>query len=268
MKPLIVANWKCNPTTLQEVKKLFNPLKRRLQPAHRPPTSGPLKKIKNIEVVICPPFVYLPYFLSPISYILYPKLGGQNCFWKEKGPFTGEISPKQLSNLGCKYVILGHSERRNWFGETDEMVNKKIKAAILAKLNPIFCIGETEEEREKGQILNILKSQIEKGLEKVPKKEIKKITIAYEPAWAIGTGKPCDTEEAQKMSLLIRKTMARKYSLSIAKKIRIIYGGSVNSKNARAYIKEADFQGLLIGGASLNPQEFIKILRSVSRVKL
>ena len=253
MKPLIVANWKCNPQTLKGAKLLFNSVKRGI------------KSIKNVEVVICPPFVYLA--TSDKRQVTKIKLGGQNCFWKARGPFTGEVSPIQLSNLGCKYVILGHSERRNWFGETDEMINKKIKAAILAKLNPIFCIGETEEEREKGQILSILKSQIEKGLKKVPKKEIKKITIAYEPAWAIGTGKPCDTEEAQKMGLLIRKTMARKYSLAIAKKIRIIYGGSVNSKNARAYIKEAGFQGLLIGGASLNPQEFIKILRSVSGVK-
>lgn len=253
MKLLIVANWKCNPQTLKGAKLLFNSVKRGF------------KNIRNVEVVICPPFVYLSSIKHQASSI---KLGGQNCFWKARGgPFTGEVSPKQLSNLGCKYVILGHSGRRNWFGETDEMVNKKIKVAILAKLNPIFCIGETEEEREKGQILNILKSQIEKGLKKIPKKEIKKITIAYEPTWAIGTGKPCDIEEAQKMGLLIRKTMARKYSLAIAKKIRILYGGSVNSKNARAYIKEAGFQGLLIGGASLNPQEFIKILRSIGGVK-
>ncbi|MBZ9569368.1 triose-phosphate isomerase [Patescibacteria group bacterium] len=250
MKPLIVANWKCNPQTLKGAKLLFNSIKRGM------------KKIRNVEVVICPPFVYL--LTSDKRQATKIKLGGQNCFWKGKGPFTGEVSPKQLLNFGCKYVILGHSERRIYFDETDEMINKKIKAAISVKLNPIFCIGETKEEREKGQTQSILKSQIEKGLKKVSKKEIEKITIAYEPAWAIGTGKPCDTEEAQKMSLLIRKMMARKYSLSIAKKLRMIYGGSVNSKNARDYIKEADFQGLLIGGASLDPKEFIKIVKTIS----
>ncbi len=251
MKTLIIANWKCNPTTLKGARLLFNSVKRSL------------KNIRSVEVVICPPIVYLAV-LKPKRSSFALSFGGQSCFWKEKGAYTGEISPKQLLNLGCKYVILGHSERRIYFGETDEMINKKIKAAISVKLNPIFCIGETKEEREKGQTQSILKSQIEKGLKKVSKKEIQKITIAYEPTWAIGTGKPCDIEEAQKMSLLIRKMMARKYSLSIAKKLRIIYGGSVNGENARDYIKEADFQGLLIGGASLDPREFIKIVKTIS----
>ncbi|MBZ9578409.1 triose-phosphate isomerase [Patescibacteria group bacterium] len=252
MKSLIVANWKMNPQSSAEAKRLFNSAKRGI------------KKIRNVEVVICPPFTYLSSVQYQVSSI---KLGGQNCFWKEAGPFTGEVSPKQLLNLGCKYAILGHSERRRYFGETDEIINRKIKAAISVKLNPIFCIGETKEEREKGQTQSILKSQIEKGLPKISKKEIKKITIAYEPVWAIGTGKPCNVEEAQKMGLLIRKMIVKKYSRGIAENLRIIYGGSVNSKNATDYVREANFQGLLVGGASLNPREFIKILRSVSRVK-
>jgi len=252
MKPLIVANWKCNPTLLKGAKLLFNSVKRGI------------KSIKNVEVVICPPFVYLSYFLNSKFYIPNLKLGAQDCFWKEKGPFAGGISPVMLKNLGCHYVILGHSSRRIWFNETDEVINKKIKAAISANLGPILCIGETGEEREKGQTQSILKSQIEKGLQKISKKEIKKITIAYEPVWAIGTGKPCNAEEAQKMGLLIRKMIAKKYSLLIAKKIRILYGGSVNSKNARPYITEAKFQGFIIGGASLNPREFIKIVKTIS----
>jgi len=215
MKPLIVANWKCNPQTLKGAKLLFNSVKRGI------------KSIKNAEVVICPPFVYLA--TSNKRQATRIKLGAQDCFWKEKGPFAGEISPVMLKNLGCHYVILGHSSRRIWFNETDEVINKKKKAAISANLGPILCIGETGEEREKGQTQSILKSQIEKGLQKISKKEIKKITIAYEPIWAIGTGKPCNVEEAQKMGLLIRKMIAKKYSLLIAKKIRILYGGSVNS---------------------------------------
>jgi len=249
MKPLIVANWKCNPQTLAEAKKLFNSPKRRI------------KKIRNIEVVVCPPFVFLPLF-QPLKNL---KLGAQDCFWEEKGPFTGEVSAKMLKDISCQYVILGHSERRIHFGETDEIINKKIKSAILAKFNPIFCIGETKKEREEGKTQEILKSQIEKGLQRISKKEIKNIAITYEPVWAIGTGNPCDTEEAQKMGLLIRKEITKKYSLFIAKNLRILYGGSVDSQNAKNYLKEADFQGLLVGGASLNPKEFIKIAREVSR---
>ncbi|MBZ9571839.1 triose-phosphate isomerase [Patescibacteria group bacterium] len=258
MKPLIVANWKCNPQTLIEAKKLFNSLKRRI------------KNIKNIEVVICPPFVYLSILGVSTSARRKAGFGGlasgsQDCFWEEKGAFTGEISSLMLKDLGCDYVILGHSERRRWFGETDDVINKKMKKAILVKLNPIFCIGETKTEREKGKTQNILKSQIEKGLKKISKKEIKNIVIAYEPVWAIGTGKPCDVKEAQIMGLLIRKIINRIFSRNISEKIRIIYGGSVNSKNAAGYIKEARMDGLLIGGASLNPQEFIKIIKAVKK---
>lgn len=246
MKPLLVGNWKCNPKTLKGAKLLFNSIKRGL------------KKIRKVEVVICPPFVYLPSLGRGLAF------GSQDCFWEEKGPYTGEVSPTMLKGLGLKYVILGHSERRRYFGETDEIVNKKIKAAILAKLNPIFCIGETKKEREKGQTEKILKSQIKNGLRKIFRKKVKSLAVAYEPVWAIGTGKPCDIEEAQKMGLLIRKIIAKKYSLSLAKNLRILYGGSVNSKNARDYIKEANFQGLLVGGASLDPKEFIKIAIAIS----
>jgi len=249
MKLLVIANWKMNPPSVDEAKKLFNSVKRKA------------RKTKNVEVVVCPPFVYLSD-LQPRS--SKPKLGAQDCFWKEKGPYVGEISPVMLKDLGIKYVILGHSSRRNLFAETDKIINQKIKAALSARLNPIFCIGETEEERNKDQTQRVLKSQIEEGLKKISKKEIQKITIAYEPVWAIGSGKPCDVGEAQKMYLLIKQTMARKYSLLTAERIRIIYGGSVNSKNARPYIKEAHFQGFIIGGASLDSKDFLKIIKSIS----
>jgi len=219
MKPLIVANWKCNPTTLKGAKLLFDSVKKEI------------KNIKNIEVVLCPPFIYLP-ILTVHRQVMNIKLGAQDCFWKQQGAFTGEISPLMLKDLGCQYVIIGHSERRA-LGETDEMINKKIRAALKSKLKPILCIDKI--------------SQIKKDLKT-------EIIIAYEPLFAIGTGKPCSIEKAKKMrtSLIRFKT--------------VLYGGSINSENAKDYMEKAGFQGLLVGGASLEPKEFIQIVKNVSRV--
>lgn len=255
MKPLIVANWKMNPQTLKEAEWLFNLVKRGV--------AG----IKKAEVIMCPPFVYL----TELGVSAFAKgygglaFGSQDCFWEEKGAFTGEISPPMLKNLGVKYVIIGHSERRRHLRETDEMINKKIKAALRAKLTPILCIGETQEEKEKGETDNILQNQITCALRNVSSSSLQNLRfiIAYEPVWAIGTGNPCDTEEAQKMSLLIRKIISKIYSHKLAQNIKILYGGSVNSKNAQGYVKEAGLQGLLVGGASLDAKEFIGIVKSV-----
>jgi triosephosphate isomerase len=219
LKLLIVANWKMNPLTFKEAKFLFDSVKKRI------------KNIKGVQVVICPPF---PFILNLKSKILNPKLGAQDCFWKEKGAFTGEVSPAMLKNLGAEYVIIGHSERRA-LGETNEMVNKKIMAALKNELEPILCIDKI--------------SQIKKDLKE-------KIIIAYEPLFAIGTGKPCSIEKAKKMrtSLIRFKT--------------VLYGGSVNSENAKDYIEKAGFQGLLVGGASLNPKEFIKLVKNIAKLDL
>jgi len=249
-KILVIANWKCNHVTLKEAKKLFNSIVRGI------------KKIKGVEVVICPPFVYLQS-LNPKPYTLNPKIGAQNCFWEEKGPFTGEISPKMLKNLGCEYVIVGHSERERYFGETDEMTNKKIKAAISAGLKPILCIGETEKELgskkyELGKVKKYLKKQLENNLKGIPNSLFQipdSLIVAYEPVWAVGTGKPCGISEAREANLFIK---------GIIKNVPILYGGSVNSENAAGYIKEAKFDGLLIGGASLNPKEFVEIVKNCS----
>jgi triosephosphate isomerase len=244
MKILIVANWKCNPTTLAEAKLLFESVKRGI------------KNLKNVEVVICPPFIYLSNLLTPKPYtLLYPKLGAQDCFWEEKGAFTGEISPLMLKNLGCEYIIIGHSERRK-LGETDEMINKKLKSALKAKLKPILCIGETLEERKKGKTFIVLKNQLKKALINSSTHQLINLILAYEPVWAIGTGKPCGISEAKEANLFIKK---------IVKNIPLLYGGSINSKIAKDYIQEANFQGLLVGSASLNPKEFIKIIKSVAR---
>lgn len=252
MKPLIVANWKMNPQSLDEVRRLFNSIKKGI------------KKIKNLEMVICPPFPYL-LVIKLYSHKAI-KLGAQDCFWEEKGAFTGEVSAVILKNIGCQYVIIGHSERRRYFQETDEIVNKKIRAALKIKLNPIFCIGETQTERDKGQTQAVLKKQLTLGLKDISKSQIEdvKFFIAYEPVWAIGTGNPCSVEEAMSAAIMIRKIITSLFSFSISKKIRIIYGGSINRKNSANYIKEAKMDGLLVGGASLEAKELISIIKSVS----
>ncbi len=260
MKTIIVANWKCNPTTLQEAKRLFSSVKRGLRNI----------KNKSTEVVVCPPFVYLSILGG--SSLAHRKtsfgglaLGSQDCFWEERGAFTGEISFLMLKDLGCQYVILGHSERRRYFKETDEMINRKMRAVLSVKLKPILCIGEAENERKKRLTQKILKSQIEKGLREITEKDINQVIIAYEPIWAIGTGKACLPEGAEKVAIFIRKIISKIYSQKITKRIPILYGGSINSQNALSYTAKSNLQGFLVGGASLDPQEFVKIIKNVRR---
>jgi triosephosphate isomerase len=245
MKPLIVANWKCNPITLREAEKLFDSIRKGI------------KNVKNSEVVICPPFVYLAN-LQLTTYNL--KLGAQDCFWEGKGAFTGEISPAMLKNLGVDYVIIGHSERRKYQKETDEMINKKLKAALKTGLKVILCIDNISQIpsflRKRGGRRGRSPLRLKKDLSGLIKKELANLIIAYEPIFAIGTGKPCRVEKANKMRILIKKEV-------LNKKIPILYGGSVNSQNAGDYIKEGGFQGLLIGSTSLNAKEFIKIVKDI-----
>ena len=240
MQKLIVANWKMNPETAEEAKKLFDSVK-----------NG-VKKVKNIEVVICPPFIYLP-LLKGLA------LGAQNVFYKESGAFTGEVSPLMLKNLNVQYVILGHSEARKYLNETNELINKKIKEVLAVGLKPIICIGEKEGEDKN----KVLQEQLKECLKSIEKKEFEKIIIAYEPVWAIGTGKNCSIEETMNSVLLIKKIIADLYKKEIAEKIRIIYGGSVNGKNSREYILKGGVSGLLVGGASLDVNEFTQIVKSV-----
>ena len=247
MKKFIIANWKCNPATDKKAKQLFLSVKKGL------------KNKKNIEVVICPPFCYLAIINSNLSFL---KLGAQNCFFEDKGSYTGEVSCEMLKSLKCKYVIIGHSERRQMFGETDEMINKKIKKALKFGLEPIFCIGETLEEKQQNNTFKILEKEIKKGLEKVSKKEIEKVIIAYEPIWAIGSDNPCEEDQAMTVALFIRKLISRLYNKQIAKKIRILYGGSTNSQNAFNYLRNSEIQGLLVGGSSLKAKEFIKMVKT------
>lgn len=243
MKNLIIANWKLNPASEKEAKNIFSKV------------AKEAKKIKSVETVICPPFVFLP-FLKGLP------LGAQNVFWEEKGAFTGEISPLMLKDLGVKYVILGHSERRKYFNENNQEINKKIKKSLQAKLNIIFCIGETEEEKNLNRKSEVLEKQIKEGLGGVSKEDLKFFSMAYEPVWAIGTGNNCSVDETMKSILLIRKIISDLYNRELADKLRILYGGSVKGDNSGPYIKEAGADGLLVGGASLKPEEFIKIIKS------
>ncbi len=237
-KPLLVANWKMNPTKLAKAKEIA-------------------KFYDNENVVICPPFVFLNEVKETIK---KASLGAQNCFWEKsshkKGAFTGEISGEMLADIGCRFVILGHSERREIFKEDYLSIKRKIKITLSLGMTPILCIGEKGGE-EKKQIETI-KKQITDSLEK---SLVKKIIIAYEPVFAIGTGKPCDSYLAEKRKLLIKKILEE--IVKGGDKTPILYGGSVNSKNAALYIKEAGFDGLLVGGASLDKKEFKQIIESL-----
>jgi len=241
MKNLIVANWKENPTTQKEAEELFNAVKRGVE------------GVGGVEVVICPPFVYL-------SLLKGLTLGAQNVSYKDKGAYTGEVSPLMLKDLNVKYVILGHSEVRRNFNETNEIVNKKVKEVLAAGLNPILCIGE-QEGKNKEEVLQI---QLKEGLKGISnfKFQISNLIIAYEPVWAIGTGNNCSVEETKNSVTYIREVIAGLYSKKTADEITILYGGSVNSKNSTEYLKNTGISGLLVGGASLKAEDFVKIVQS------
>lgn len=248
-KRLIIGNWKCNPSTLKEAKRLFLTILKKI------------KKKKTIEVGICPPFVYL-YPLSNLDRKKKIVLGAQDVFFEIGGPFTGQISPKMLKDLGCKYVIIGHSEKRK-FGEDDQLINKKIQISLKSKLIPIFCLGETLEEKEKGKNFERVSIQIQEGLKGITKKEIEKIVFAYEPVWSIGTGLACQIDDVFSMTIFIRKILSQKFHIKNSQNVYILYGGSVDSQNAKRYIEDAKVDGLLVGGSSLKPEEFLEIIHSL-----
>lgn len=243
---IIIGNWKMN-LTLTEAQDLTFKIKNSFKPSE--PT----------ECAICPPFVYL----SQISNIVKDskiKLGAQNMYYKEEGAFTGEVSPKMLKDLNIGMVIIGHSERRQFFHETDKDINLKTKLALQYNLTPIFCVGEDLKTRESNQAENWVKKQVVEGLKDLNSTEIEKIIIAYEPIWAIGTGKICSGEDANKIIKMIRNTVKEISSQSISEKVQILYGGSVKSDNFSEHIKYPDIDGGLVGGASLKAEEFLKLI--------
>ncbi len=227
-------------------------------------TAGQLVKLvaatTDIDVMIAPPFTAL----APVADVVRGScvsLGAQNLFWEAQGAFTGEISPAMLVSAGCKYVIIGHSERRQYFNETDETVNKKTRAAINNDLTPVMCIGESEKERESKDTFSVLDKQVKKGLEGFSSDDLKSLVIAYEPIWAIGTGKTATSGQAQEVHQFLRSVLEKSFGNMLAKSVRILYGGSVKPNNIAELMAMSDIDGALVGGASLDPETFSKIVR-------
>jgi triosephosphate isomerase (TIM) len=247
-KKVIAGNWKMN-MDLHQSQKLVSEI-----------ING-LEKDNKAEVILCPPFTSL----NEVNFLLKGtpvKLGAQNMYHEESGAYTAEISADMLKSVGCEFVILGHSERRVIFNESDELINKKIKTAVAKELKPIFCIGELLEQRESGQTMNVVSMQIEKGLEGITAEQMKNIIVAYEPVWAIGTGKTATQEQAQEVHSFIRELVAKKFSSSVAGGLIIQYGGSVKPDNSSELLSQKDIDGALVGGACLKADSFLGIIAS------
>ncbi len=215
--------------------------------------------LADVDVMIAPTFTSLALVSdkledSPVH------VGAQNLYWENKGAYTGEISVQMLVSAGCSHVIIGHSERRQYFNETDDSVNKKMKAAIAGKLTPVMCIGETESERESEKTFSVLDKQVKKGLEGLSSEELKSLIIAYEPIWAIGTGKTATSEQAQEVHCYLRSLLESNFSADFSDTIRILYGGSVKPNNVAELMAMPDIDGALVGGASLDPETFNNIV--------
>lgn len=220
-----------------------------------------LNNIAGVKVILCPPFTAL----FPVNKSLQNSsilLGAQNMHWEEKGAFTGEVSPTMLLTVGCKFVIIGHSERRSYFYETDLSVNLKVKSALKFSLSPIICVGEKLEEREANKTKEVVEIQLKGAYKELSAQQAERTVIAYEPVWAIGTGKTATPQQANKVHVFIRELLSVEYGEEIAEKINILYGGSVNPKNSRELLAMSDIDGALVGGASLDAESFEEIVKS------
>lgn len=248
-RKVIAGNWKMN-NNLSESQNLISKL-----------VSGLSGEKLNCDVIICPPFTSLNEASSLVKNTAV-KLGAQNMYYEENGAFTGEISASMLKSVGCEYVILGHSERRTIFNEPDQLINKKIKKALQSGLKPIFCVGETLEERESGITEKVINRQVTEGLKEISANEMDKIIVAYEPVWAIGTGKTATPQQAEDVHAFIRNLILNLYSGSIAEKLVIQYGGSVKPDNAAELLSQKDIDGALVGGACLKADSFISIIKA------
>jgi len=245
-RPILAGNWKMNKTAAEA-----RDLAARLAPL----VAG----VKDRDIVLCPPFTALQAAGEAIKGTNMA-LAAQDLHWEDKGAYTGEISAEMLLDLGCKYVIIGHSERRQYFGETDETVNKKVKQALKKGLLPIMCVGETLAEREAGKLDDVINRQVAGGLKDITAPDMTKIVIAYEPVWAIGTGKTATPEQANDVHGLIRKKVKSLYTAEVADGLRIQYGGSVTPENVSQLMAKPDIDGALVGGASLKPESFAALV--------
>lgn len=240
--PIIAGNWKLFKN-INEAEELVKDL------------SGLVADLKDVEIVVAPVFTAITTAARAAAGTNI-KIAAQDCYWEEEGAFTGEVAPGMLKNAGCSHVIIGHSERRQYFGETDATVNKKTKAACAAGLVVLLCVGETLAERESGAAFDVIKNQVSKGLAEITEKQLQQIVIAYEPVWAIGTGKTASNEQAQEIHAHIRNLIATLYNQSAAQSLRILYGGSVKPENIKGLMEQADIDGALVGGASLKAESF------------
>jgi len=248
-KKFIAGNWKMNLTQAAAVE-LASGLKDKLSLS---------RTQAHIDVAVCPPFVYL----ATVAQVLKGSniaLGAQNAYYQPDGAYTGEISVEMLKNVGCRYVIIGHSERRHIIGENDELINHKIRAALAGGLEVIFCVGELLEQREKDQTEEVIENQLRRGLAHVYKSQMALVTIAYEPVWAIGTGKVASPQQAQQAHAFSREIITTIFDQNVAQAVRIQYGGSVIANNAADLLKQPDVDGALVGGASLQLNEFLGII--------
>ena len=249
-KPLVAGNWKMNTDVHTSVEL-----------AERIATGSSQQAGHDVTLMVCPPFVYLSSVAKALS-ASNIAVGAQDVYFESKGAFTGEISTSMLKDVGCNYVLCGHSERRHVIGETDELINKKVSAAIAGGLLPILCVGELLKERDAGQTEQVVTRQIKNCLEGLSVEKVSAATIAYEPVWAIGTGRTATQQQAQEVHNFIRKILAEMYDNQLADEIRILYGGSVKPANAAELMQQADVDGLLVGGASLNADDFLAIIRA------
>ncbi len=252
-KKIIAANWKMNMTVAEAAQFLENFLLE-------------LGDEDRADVVIVPPFTAIPKVSELLSQVQTVKLGAQNMHWQPSGAFTGEVSAPMLRELFVRYVVLGHSERRQFFGETDEIVNRKTKAALAASLTPIVCVGETLAQREAGQVEMILEQQVRGSLADLSASQIEDLVLAYEPVWAIGTGHTATPAQAQEAHAFIRGILAKLSKPATAKKVRIQYGGSVKPSNTAELMAQPDIDGALVGGASLEARGFAEIVQNAVKM--
>jgi triosephosphate isomerase (TIM) len=248
-KKIVAANWKMNMTQAESARFVESMLL-------------DLGEVTDVEVVIVPPFTAIAKVMESLGKAQNIKVGAQNMYWEKRGAFTGEISAALLRDLFVHYVVLGHSERRTLFDETDEIVNRKVRAAHEATLRPIVCIGETLDQRDRGNVEKILSIQLHGSLAGLSPKELQETVIAYEPVWAIGTGRNATPAQAQEVHAFIRNTLHEMADDTTAERVRIQYGGSVKPENAHELMTQSDIDGALVGGASLDPRSFVQIVKA------
>ncbi|UCF43185.1 MAG: triose-phosphate isomerase [Planctomycetota bacterium] len=250
-KPFVAGNWKMNTDSHTSVSLA------------EAVASGSSDVAEQVHIAVIPPFVYVPAVVKAVSTARIA-VGAQDIYYEQKGAFTGEISPSMLKDIGCTYALCGHSERRHVIGETDKLINKKVSAAISGGLLPILCVGELIEQRKASETEEVVTRQIKNGLASLSAGKASAVTIAYEPVWAIGTGLTATPQQAQEVHALIRKLIGEMYSSQLAEEIRILYGGSVKPGNAAELMAQKDIDGLLVGGASLNADDFVSIIQAAA----